>query len=110
MRFIILGADGCKQRAQQLVKPTDTDKVYAGLAAMQASEIRRVARGLCDSREEFLGHADIKVIGREVGEPPSPENLRKIREMSKALVGIAKYHVDPSPSTKAWSGPELLPP
>jgi hypothetical protein len=111
MRHRIIGTDGCRDRAKDLVNPLiDSDKIYSGLAAMRASEIIRVANGLVDSREEFIGHADIKVFGRVPGEPPSPEYLKKQRDMSKVLQGIAKYYIDSSPNASKWMGQDLLPP
>lgn len=111
MRHLILGADGCKARAKDLVNPAkDKGKVYAGLAALRASEIVKVASGLVDSREEYLGHADIKVVARFPGEPPSPEELKKLRDMTKGLLIIAKYYVDPTPDSIKWAGPDLMPP
>ena len=108
MRHRILNRDECKANAKQL-EDLSQNKIYAGLAALRANEIIKIATGLVDSRDVYLGHADIKVIRREPGEPPTPENLRRLREMTKALQQVAQYYVDPAPGLVGWSGPNLDP-
>lgn len=110
MRHVMITADECKARSKKLADPGH-GKIYAGMAALRAREIKNVGVRIVDSREEFYGHADIKIgIVRPIDEPPERgEDVKRLAEIAKALKKIANYHVDPEPNIEKWTGPPLTP-
>ncbi|MCY0389140.1 hypothetical protein OVY01_18500 [Robbsia sp. Bb-Pol-6] len=109
MRANIIGPDACKDRAFMLQDITHENpskhKIYRGLGAIMASSIRKSKVDVVDSRDVFEGHADIKlgvVVPR--GEPLPPEELLKVRAITKALAQATRYFEDPVPSSSGWAG------
>ncbi|MDH5824943.1 hypothetical protein QFW77_18410 [Luteimonas sp. RD2P54] len=84
---------------------------YKGLAALIASECLAANVELVDSREQFLGHADIlmpyAVPNHEPADGSIADTLAAIRA---ALRDAAKYHPDPAPEAQLWTIDELPPP
>lgn len=113
MRFSLLGADKCKERAKAIADHNvSPPKVYSGVAALRTRNIQEAGVTVSDSRSEFLGHADIKVgvVRPANNEPPSPADVKRLKDTQKALMAIAKYHVDPDPDATSWTGAPMLPP
>jgi hypothetical protein len=107
MRVNWIGADACKQRAKELENPAE-NKVYKGLAVLSARQIWDNGAAVVDTREVFEGHADIRHgITPSKGEPPPPEELKALRDRTKALANLAKYYPDPDPAAVGWVGPTL---
>ena len=108
MRVDWIGADACKRHSRALENPNE-NKVYRGLAILSAKQIRDSGAGITDTREIFAGHADIRhgIVPRK-GEPPPPEELKKLRDRAKSLATLANYFPDPTPTAEHWNGPPLL--
>jgi hypothetical protein len=108
MRVDWIGADACKKRAKDLEDP-DHEKVYKGLAILSAKQISQCGATIIDTREVFMGHADIKLGIRapKKGDPLPPEQLKEFRDRTKAPAKLANYFPDPDPSGGSWSGPPL---
>jgi hypothetical protein len=107
MRVDWIGSDACKRHAKALEDPSH-DKVYRGLAILSAGQIRQRGGAIIDTREQFVGHADIKLgITPRKGEPLPPEQLKEFRDRTKALANLANYFPDPKPTGDGWSGPPL---
>jgi hypothetical protein len=107
MRANWIGADACKQHAKDLETPADR-KVYTGLAILSARQIRQSGASIIDTREEFLGHADIKhgIVPRRGDPLPAPQ-LKVLQDRAKALADLANYFTDPDPPNANWTGPSL---
>jgi hypothetical protein len=60
-----------------------------------------------DSREEYLGHADVKhgIVKRRNEPIEPPERRKEYEDRLRALVAAAKYVEDPSPQSWAWTPP-----
>ena len=110
MRTSFLGCHFCKRKAQELEIPNN-NKVYSGFAVMKVRRIRNAGCQVVDSREEFLGHADIRtgIVTPARGISMEPEMLEKSRRISKSLVTLSTYIKDPSPTASKWKGPTLTP-
>src|SRR5262249_20094595 len=103
-----IGAHRAKQRARRLANPVE-GKVYRGLAVLTPAEIREAGAGLKDSRDNFRGHADVKMgIRVTKGEPPPAKDLKVLRARQKQLASTSRYHIDPRPESRAWKGPDLM--
>lgn len=101
-RHTYMGSDECKDRARKMEKKPD--RTYRGLAALLAREIRMHGSDVVDSREIFLGHADIKHGFLPIaGEPLPPEMAARLDDLAKT----ARFYRDPSPDTSGWSGEEI---
>jgi hypothetical protein len=103
MRIEWIGIEECRNRARSLGGP---GKVYRGLAALKALQIRSCESDVVDSRELFDGHADIILSNSSGanGEPPSPSDLLKLRFQTKVLARTARYCADPAPDANTWQG------
>lgn len=111
MRYAILDANGCKEKAKAIADPS-SGKIYQGVACLRACTIRSKGIDVVDSRIEYLGHADIKLgISRPAnGDPPSPEDVRRLRQIGKDLLNITTTYLDPDPASETWGGDPMLPP
>jgi hypothetical protein len=107
MRADWIGPDACKRHARDLEHPSE-GKIYTGLAVLSASQIRQLGAMIVDTREVFRGHADIKhgIVPRK-GDPLPAEQLKQLRDRTKALAALANYFPDPDPQSMNWSGPCL---
>jgi len=80
-------------------QPTGTPpKMYMGFALISAQTVRRLGSDVIDSREEYVGHADLKhglVRGR--GEALAPDLRKKYDERLKQLAAEAIYVEDRAP-------------
>ncbi|MGH8547646.1 MAG: hypothetical protein ACRERU_03405 [Methylococcales bacterium] len=108
-----MGTQFCKHKAKEIqatIRKQDPKKKYRGLAVVRASQIRMVKSDVVDSRNQFLGHADIKhgvILERD--EPPMSEAKMKLDERLVALVSLTNYFRDQNPDEEQWSGDELTP-
>jgi hypothetical protein len=66
--------------------------------------VRVLGSDVVDSREEFLGHADIShgIVVPE-HEPPDPSLILRVR----ALREKARLLVDPDPTAERWTGGQV---
>lgn len=111
MRHDYLGPHICKARAQALENP-EKNKTYKGLAVLAAAQIRQSGCDVKDSRQIFLGHADIKLgvtTATEPGEPVVAEQSERLDGIAKSLAELANYFPDPSPQALSWTGAMLSP-
>lgn len=108
MRAAWIGPDRAKRNALHLQDLT-ANKVYRGLAVLTVAEIRHSGADILDSRENYRGHADIKmgVQAPTGGNPlPAPE-LKVLRDRMKELAKVSRYYADPHPAARRWHGPPL---
>jgi hypothetical protein len=102
LRHNYLGGDACKQKGQSL---NAEGKTYAGLAFSTAKGIKAARVGLIDSREEFLGHADIvhaQPAPPRHAEPDSAE-LDVLRTACKKILESTVFIKDPYPDGQSWT-------
>jgi len=93
MRHSFLGIRRCKEKALEM---ENRNKIFRGFAILQVEEVRRCKCQVVDSREQFLGHADIRTGLRSPakGEPRDPQILSQCKEIGRNLVSIASYVED----------------
>ena len=109
MRHDWIGSDECKARSKALQNSTK-DKIYRGMAALSAKQVRGTGANILDSRERFIGHADIKHgFVTVAGEPLPPEALHTMRQRTKTLAKVAAYLPDPNVAGARWNGSPLTP-
>lgn len=112
MRVDWLGADRCKAHGKSLENPANPRKKFAGLAVLLASQIRSTGATVEDSRQVFLGHADIHLghpTMQRDQDPIEPANLKLSRDRRKALAKMARYCKDPNSDAQGWTGESLEP-
>jgi hypothetical protein len=110
IRKCYMGVEFCKRKAQELTDPLK-NKSYCGLAFLRAEAAREVDADVVDSRDLYLGHADIihACSAPARGEPPPPEKLEVLREACKHLVNSARFVIDSNPESTEWNLPETPP-
>ncbi|WP_295990878.1 hypothetical protein [Rugamonas sp.] len=73
-------------------------KMYTGLALISARAIRRLGSEVVDTREEYMGHADLKHgLVRSRGEALAPDLRKKYDERLKQMAAEATYLKDQAP-------------
>ena len=99
MRHNYLGTEGCREKSKQICKED-----YVGMASLLVSAVREIGSNVVDTREVFLGHADMPHGYVFVpNEPPPPEIALKIKE----IVAHAVLHLDPDVKAATWTGANL---
>ena len=107
IRQTFMGSDFCKSKAKEIANGSTVIQ-YAGLAVLQASEIRSTGSTVQGSRDEFLGHAHISHgFILQADEPPGSADNLAVTERCRTLISLAKYHADPQPDAQGWTGPLL---
>lgn len=99
-RLVALSPDTCKARARAITNPG----TFRGFAVIAALTVRQCGSDVVDSRELYLGHADIThdtVLQKN--EPAPPEFNARLKRM----VTGASYCPDPAPETETWSGQDI---
>jgi hypothetical protein len=109
-----MSTDFCKKKAQELaanigpkMKPPN---IYWGLLTLKAADIRSVGAEVTDSRDVYLGHADLDHQFPAIPQDDpvaSAQQQKEIHDRIDALLAISKIHQDPSPLTEGWSAPAL---
>lgn len=112
MRLEHLGIRLCKRKAKSFENPK---KTYYGFAVLRTSGVRDSDMDVVDSRKQYCGHADIKLLmqelkTREPGEPLPAEVLKKFKDLKDSLLNASSYVPDPKPRHYAWQGGKLEPP
>lgn len=99
-RLLALDANACKARSRDIGIAGD----FVGFAVLAAGVVRQCGAEVVDSREHYLGHADI-LHDRALpsGEPPPPEFNERLKRMAEA----ARYYPDPAPATAGWTGEDF---
>ena len=100
-RHDYLGTDQCRTRAKSVRSPGE----YRGLASLKVQAVRAAGPDVVDSREQYLGHADIMhVYILEAGEPPESKVFGELRDTCKQLAKEATFRPDPEPAAETWKG------
>jgi hypothetical protein len=111
IRADYVGPHVCKVKGKELAAAATPEdkKAYEGLAVIAAGAVRICGAGIVDSREHFLGHADIKHgYGVTDYEPEAPEIIETVRERCKRLLKFAAFFPDPAVDSEGWTGPALV--
>ena len=96
-RLRTLDPDACKARSKAIRNPG----AFKGFAVIVAEGVRKCGSDVVDSRELYLGHADIvHPIALEKGVPAPPKFNQRLKQMAQ----LAKYFPDPDPDSDRWSG------
>lgn len=102
MRLEHMGAPFCRLRAKSMENP---DKVLRGLAVLNVSAIVSNGMQVVDSRQQYCGHADIKLLIAEVanrrhGEPLPPIVGKKFKDLKEQLLKCSTLYIDPNTSDR----------
>jgi hypothetical protein len=81
------------------------DKVLRGLAVLNVSAIVSNGMQVVDSRQQYCGHADIKLLIAEVanrrhGEPLPPIVGKKFKDLKEQLLKCSTLYIDPNTSDR----------
>ena len=107
IRHSYMGTAFCKCKAQEIEAK---NKTYQGFAVLKALHIRSIGSDVIDSRDLFLGHADIHHgIIVEPNEPPESRQAMMLNERLRSLAQVAVFYSDPSPDAEQWLGDDLQP-
>jgi len=116
IRHSYMGTDFCKRKANEIEaygnigKEKSQVKTYQGFAVLKALHIRSVGSDVTDSRDLFLGHADMHHgIVLEPNEPPESSQAMMLSERLRLLVDKAVFYSDPAPDADQWLGAKLNP-
>jgi hypothetical protein len=112
MRSSFLGPDRCRKQAKTMEKPNaQPPKTFQGFAVFSVATVRDKSLSVVDSREHFLGHADIKTGCRSPskGEPRDPIVLARSRDIGDDLLKLTKYYPELVPQADRWMGGKLSP-
>ena len=93
-------------------KLSKTQRRTRSIAAwlLERQQVRGTGANILDSRERFIGHADIKHgFVTIAGEPLPPEALHTMRQRTKTLAKVAAYFPDPNVAGARWNGAPLTP-
>lgn len=99
-RLRALNADACKTRSKAIRNPGD----FKGFAVLSALSVRQSGSNVIDSRQIYLGHADIihDVILTK-GDPAPPAFNQRLKKMADS----ADYFPDPNPASDDWMGADF---
>jgi hypothetical protein len=114
MRLEYLGARASKRHARRIENP-QKNRTYRGFAVLRVSRIRATNMSVEDSRQEFCGHADIRLLldalkNRQAKEPLSATDGKRLKELKDYLLASSKYVADPKPRSSRWTAGLLDPP
>lgn len=96
-----------KLYAKALVqRPHDNPaKMYEGLAFVPVAAIRQTSSNVVDSRDQYLGHADIKYgIVQRKGEALRPDIRKQLEERLEDICRASTYVSDPAIASIRWHG------
>jgi hypothetical protein len=114
MRLEHMGASFCRKKAKSFQNlRTNPPKIMAGLAVLQVATVTAKGMPVVDSRRQYCGHADIKLLiaellNRQKGEPPPPHIGKKFKDLKDELVKSSTYFSDPNPREKNRRNREFL--
>ena len=107
----LMGDDFCKNKAVEIGKASP-NQTYVGLLTIKAAAIREAGSNVTDSRDEWLGHADLdhgfqSSPEQKPGEPGPAVEFARMTERCQALKKASRFHKDENPDVAGWSGPPL---
>ena len=109
MRFCYMPINDCKKKGKEIAAKHE----FKGFAALKCGTARKAKVEIQDSRELFLGHADIIYSNPrppEVDPNRAPENtlaLMEFNEVARQLLEACKIFLDPDPMIEDWQGGEI---
>lgn len=85
-------------------RPNDSQpKIFNGLAVVRVSKVRAAGFQVSDSREEFLGHADIVCgVVQKKGVALPPDVRAELKKRLQTLVNATVYVRDSRPALPMW--------
>lgn len=100
-----MGDDYCKDRAVAICGDS-----YIGLGVLKAGKIRAIGATVADSREEFLGHADVDhgFPAPQRDEPQHSEYNMRMVERCRELCKACRFFKDLFPNANGWRGDPLV--
>jgi len=103
----VMGDDFCKNKGVEIAKDS-RNQAYVGLLTIKAAAIRDAGSSVVDSRELWLGHADLDHgIESVPNDPLNSVDFARMTERCQALKKSSKFHPDHDAERPGWSGPPL---
>lgn len=104
----IAGDCYCKTRGAHIGSRAEPKDTYDGLLVVCATNIRTNGAEIRDSREVWIGHADLDYhVVVPLDDPPEEGDYKVLLDRIKAILKTSLYHRDPAPKVAGWSGPPL---
>jgi hypothetical protein len=98
-----MGDNFCKSKAREIC-----GNQYVGLAVIRAGDIRSVGSTIKDSRDIWLGHADLDHgIVTPNNEPPDAVALQTLTERCRELKARCSVRKDSDANSDEWTGATL---
>jgi len=102
-----MGDGFCKDKAVDIGNGVPKNE-YHGLLTVRADSIRKHNAQVTDSRDQFLGHADLDYqIVVPANDPPLEGDYKTLVDRIRSLLALTVFHRDPAPNAAGWSGPAL---
>lgn len=102
----LMGDNFCKAKGVDVGRTAPDG--YKGLLVLTAASIRKTGSTVSDSRDEYLGHADLDHgFVSEPNEPATRDAFERMTERCQALRDASTYHADPDPAGLGWRGAPL---
>lgn len=102
MRHNHMGDSRCKLKAKEMA---NDNKKFKGFAIIGAINVRECEADVVDSRDQFIGHADIL---HSIPAPPKHNPLpSSYIDILKKLADKANFIDDPDPTSDEWKGEKL---
>ncbi|MCL2146592.1 MAG: hypothetical protein FWH52_02175 [Synergistaceae bacterium] len=112
IRFHYVPVTECKRRGKEIASKVK-DCCFKGFVALKCAMIKEANVGIKDSREIFLGHADIIYSHPRPPEalpncaPDDLEAVIEFNEVTKKLLNACKLFLDTAPTSEDWQGDEI---
>lgn len=102
-----MGDNYCKKKGVEIGSASPGQQ-YVGLLTIRAGAIRNAGSFVSDSRDEWLGHADLDHGFVSVpNDPLRADEFARMTERCQALKKSSTFYADPDTASVAWSGPPL---
>lgn len=106
----LMGDDFCKAKGVEIGKQAPDPQAYVGLLSIRARDIRAAGSTVTDSREHWLGHADLDhgiAAPAKNSEPSSAADLERLVERCETLKAASVFQKDPDREGEGWKGAPL---
>ena len=100
----LMGDNFCKNKSVDIGKG-----FYVGLLSITAKSIRSVDSSVTDSRDIWLGHADLDhgFVSAPANDPATGDDFARMTTRCQELRKACKFYVDAAPAVAGWNGPPL---
>ena len=102
-----MGDDFCKDKGVEIGKKS-SNQTYVELLTIKAAAIKAAGSSVVDSRDIWLGHADLDHGIKSVpNDPLNSADFARMTERCQALKKSSTFHPDNDIARGGWPGPPL---